>query len=83
VSPGRVREGCLNCHGIYGERGKAPSGLTTARSIDSPAGVLSALWNHRFIGSPQAEHIRTPWPTFRGEEMANLVACLRSLKRGG
>jgi hypothetical protein len=45
--------------------------------------VLSALWNPRFIGNPQAEHIRTPRPTFRGEEMANLVAYLRSLKRGG
>ena len=59
------------------------SDLTTARSIDSPAGVLSALWKHRFIGDPQAERIRAPWPTFRGEEMANLVAYIRSLKRGG
>jgi len=76
-----VNRGCLNCHGLYGERGKVASDLTAATSIDNPAGVLSALWNHSFIDDPRAERDRTPWPTFRGEEMANLVAYLRSLKR--
>lgn len=76
-----VNKGCLNCHGLYGERGKVASDLTRATIIDTPAGVLSALWNHSFIGDPRAERDRTPWATFRGEEMANLVAYLRSLKR--
>jgi mono/diheme cytochrome c family protein len=78
-----TNKGCLNCHGLYGERGKVASDLTAATVIDTPAGVLSALWNHSFIGDPRAERDRTPWPTFRGEEMADLVAYLRSLKRGG
>jgi mono/diheme cytochrome c family protein len=76
-----VNKGCLNCHGLYGERSKAASDLTAATVIETPAGVLSALWNHSFIGDLRAERDRTPWPTFRGEEMANLVAYLRSLKR--
>jgi mono/diheme cytochrome c family protein len=76
-----VNKGCLNCHGLYGERGKVASDLNSATVIDTPAGVLSALWNHSFIDDPRAERDRTPWATFRGEEMANLVAYLRSLKR--
>src|SRR5262249_26007061 len=74
-------KGCLNCHGLYGERGEGASDLTAATVIETPAGVLSALWNHSFIDDPPAERDRTPWLTFRGEEMANLVAYLRSLKR--
>jgi mono/diheme cytochrome c family protein len=76
-----VNKGCLNCHGLYGERGKVASDLNSATVIDTPAGVLSALWNHSFIDDPRSERDRTPWATFRGEEMANLVAYLRSLKR--
>lgn len=76
-----ANKGCLNCHGLYGERGKVASDLTTATVIDTPAGVLSSLWNHTFIAHPRAERDRTPWPVFRGEDMADLVAYLRSLKR--
>jgi len=76
-----TNKGCLHCHGLYGERGKVASDLTTATVIDTPAGVLSALWNHSFIADPRAERDRTPWPVFRGEDMADLVAYLRSLKR--
>ena len=78
-----TNKGCLSCHGLYGERGKVAGDLTAATTIDTPAGVLSALWNHTFIADPRAERDRTPWSTFRGEEMADLVAYLRSLKRGG
>jgi len=78
-----TNKGCLNCHGLYGERGKVASDLAVAAAIDTPAGVLSALWNHTFISDPRADRDRTPWPSFRGEEMADLVAYLRSLKRGG
>jgi hypothetical protein len=76
-----TNKGCLNCHGLYGERGKVASDLTTATVIDTPAGVLSALWNHSFIADPRVERDRTPWPVFRGEDIADLVAYLRSLKR--
>jgi len=65
-----THKGCLTCHGLYGERGKTASDLTTATGIDTPAGVLSSLWNHTFIGDPRTERERTPWPMFRGEEMA-------------
>lgn len=76
-----TNKGCFNCHALYGERGKVAGDLTTVRGIDTAAGVLSALWNHSFIAESKLEREKAPWPTFRGEEMADLVAYLRSLKR--
>ncbi len=76
-----VNKGCLECHALYGERGKVASDLTTVPGLDTPAGVLAGLWKHSLIDDPRALRDRRPWPTFRGEEMADLVAYLRSLKR--
>lgn len=74
-------KGCLGCHGLYGERGKAAADLTQAKDLDSPAAVLAALWNHSFITDRRPERLRSPWPEFGGREMADLVAFLQSLKR--
>ena len=43
---------------------------------------LAALWNHSLIDDPRPGRERRPWPTFRGEEMADLMAYLRTLARG-
>jgi mono/diheme cytochrome c family protein len=75
-----VNKGCLDCHALYGERGKVASDLTTVPGIDTPAGVLAGLWRHSLIDDPRPERDRQPWPTFRGEDMADLVAYLRTLK---
>jgi len=77
-----VNKGCLDCHGLYGEKGKSASDLDRARSVDRPAGALAALWNHSFIDDPRPERERRPWPTFRADEMADLMAYLRSIARG-
>jgi len=76
-----VNTGCLDCHGLYGERGKPASDLTQAKNLDAPGGVLAALWNHTFVDDPRPAKDRRPWPTFRGDEMADLMAYLRTLKR--
>jgi mono/diheme cytochrome c family protein len=76
-----VNKGCLDCHALYSERGKVASDLTTVPGIDTPAGVLAGLWKHSLIDDPRPERDRRPWPTFRGDEMADLVAYLRTLKR--
>lgn len=75
-----VNRGCLDCHALYGERGKVASDLTTVAGLDTPAGVLAALWRHSLIDDPRPPRDRRPWPTFRGEDMADLVAYLRTLK---
>src|SRR5207249_4060568 len=67
-----TNKGCLSCHGLYGERGKVAGDLNAAPGVDTAAGALSALWNHSFIAEPKLERETTPWPTFRGEEMADL-----------
>jgi mono/diheme cytochrome c family protein len=73
--------GCLTCHGLHGERGKAAIDLARARGIDTPAGVIAALWNHSFIADPRPERERGPWAEIRPEEMADLAAFLNSLAR--
>jgi mono/diheme cytochrome c family protein len=76
-----VNKGCLDCHGLYGEKGKSASDLDRARDVDTPAGALAALWNHSFIDDPRPERERRPWATLRADEMADLIAYLRSFKR--
>lgn len=76
-----VNKGCLDCHALYGERGKPAGDLTLGRDIDTPAGVLAALWNHTLIDDPRPAAARRPWPSFTGPEMADLMAYLRTVKR--
>jgi mono/diheme cytochrome c family protein len=73
-------KGCLGCHGLFGERGKVASDLARSTSLGSPAAVTSALWNHAFIADVRPDRARAPWPEFRSDEMADLVAYLMSLR---
>lgn len=74
-------KGCLNCHALYGERGKTASDLARARGIQSPGGVVAAMWNHSFFVTEQRTDQRAvARPQFTSEEMADLVAYLRSLR---
>ncbi|MBI2160806.1 MAG: c-type cytochrome [Candidatus Rokubacteria bacterium] len=76
-------KGCLGCHGLHGERGKVAGDLARAKGLDSPAAVLSALWNHAFIKDPRLAREKAAWPELRPAEMADLVAFLLSLRRPG
>ncbi len=74
-------KGCLHCHAVGGERGKSASDLTRAKGLDSPAAVIAALWNHAVVTPKTPSGQTAPWPQFRPEEMADLVALLQSLGR--
>jgi cytochrome c2 len=74
-------KGCLSCHSVRGERGKPASDLTKARGLDSPAGVIAALWNHAVVAPPATPGKKQEWPLFQGAEMADLVALLQTLPR--
>jgi cytochrome c551/c552 len=74
-------KGCLGCHGLFNEPGKPASDLTRSSAITTPPGALAAMWNHSFIADPRPAEKQTPWPTFTGPEMADLMAYLQSLKR--
>ncbi len=73
-----TQKGCFNCHSLRGERGKPASDLMKAKGLDSPAAVLAALWNHAVV-TPTIAGKKMDWPTFKPEEMADLVAMLQSL----
>jgi len=73
-----TNKGCLNCHGVYGERGKPASDLTRAKGLDSSAAVIAALWNHTVV-TPTIAGKKVPWPTFNAGEMADLVTLLQGL----
>jgi mono/diheme cytochrome c family protein len=71
-------KGCLGCHALGGERGKSASDLTRSRHVDSPGSILGALWNHAFIGTASG---RPPqWAPMTGEQLADLMAYLQSLR---
>ena len=74
-------KGCLVCHGVFGERGKTASDLTAAKGVGSPAGLLADLWNHTTVPAPAPGGGKTPWPTFTGQEMADLTALLQGIRR--
>jgi mono/diheme cytochrome c family protein len=73
-------KGCLQCHGVSGERGKPASDLTRAKGLDSSAAVLAALWNHTVVTSRVAGQ-RLEWPMLKADEMADLVTLLESISQ--
>jgi mono/diheme cytochrome c family protein len=74
-------KGCLTCHGVYGERGKPASDLTRARAMETPAGVVAALWNHAVVSPPAPGGGKAPWPRFSGREMADMISLFQSMHR--
>jgi mono/diheme cytochrome c family protein len=72
---------CFDCHGLHGERGKPASDLVTAKGLETPAGIVAALWNHSFIDDPRPTETRRMLARMSSGEMADLVAYLRSLRR--
>src|SRR5262245_11346728 len=73
-------KGCLQCHSVYGERGKPAADLTRMTGLDSPAAVIAALWNHTLV-TPTIAGKKTSWPVFTPKEMGDMVALLQSLGR--
>ena len=74
-------KGCLSCHTVSGQGGKVAGDLARTRGLDSPAAVISALWNHSSIMEQWPERQKVSWPRFTSEEMAELVAFLQGLGR--
>ena len=75
-----TQKGCFNCHAVRGERGKPASDLAKTKGLDSPAGVLAALWNHAVV-TPTIAGKKADWPILKPEEMADLVAMLQSVSQ--
>ncbi|MFQ5830635.1 MAG: c-type cytochrome [Candidatus Methylomirabilia bacterium] len=74
-------KGCLGCHSVSGKGGKVGPDLARAKGLDSPAGVITEMWNHAGKMEEKMLEENVTWPVLKGEEMADLVAFLRALGR--
>jgi len=85
ASPGDVRggwrllrdKGCLGCHSLSVRDPWAPRNLALVKGLDSPAAIISVLWNHVRVKVPGEK--REVWLPCRPGEMADLMAWLGSL----
>jgi cytochrome c551/c552 len=74
-----VRKGCLKCHQFRGEGGQVGIELTKYHGgYESSVVWATAVWNHAPRMALEAQRMGFLHPRFSGEEMANLVAFLRS-----
>lgn len=71
-------KGCASCHGLQpGAAGVGPD-LSRWRGEISSTRLAAALWNHGPTMLERMEQVKIEWPTFRQEEMENLMAFLES-----
>ena len=77
-----AQKGCLACHSVDRATEKGAPNLAQIRGLDSPAAVISALWNHAFLTERRLEGQKVLWPQLLPEEMVDLVAFLQTLGRG-
>lgn len=72
-------KGCTGCHALGGAGGNAASDLAAVRSLDSPAAVIAALWNHCAVegGVPSDGN----WPTLAAADVANVAEFLEATSR--
>jgi cytochrome c2 len=66
-------KGCAQCH----EKGAAPS-LERFRGRATPVTLAQALWMHGPTMLERMRDLGIRWPSFRGEEMRDLVAALNA-----
>jgi cytochrome c2 len=75
-----VRKGCLKCHRLRNEGGSVGIELTRYHGgYESPVIWATTIWNHAPRMAGHAARLGVLYPRFTGDEMANLVAFLRSL----
>jgi cytochrome c2 len=75
-----VRKGCLKCHRLRDEGGAVATELTDYHGgYESPVIWATSVWNHAPRMAAQAARLGVLYPRFAGDEMANLVAFLRSV----
>jgi cytochrome c2 len=85
--PGDARAGyeivnqkkCLSCHSLKDEGTGSSVDFTELKALDSPLSMITTMWNHAPEMHEEQLEKKLKWPKFKGKEMANLYAYLRSL----
>lgn len=74
-------KGCISCHAVQGEGGTLAPDLGAGKPLPPTLTQVAAqMWNHspKMWAAMEVQHI--PRPTFEGQEMADLLAFLFSLR---
>jgi cytochrome c2 len=82
--PGDARRGlvvyrdkrCGTCHGSEASKPIGPPFASVVEKLQTPLGVITAMWNHAGRMSEIMTDENVAWPVLRGGEMADLIAYL-------
>ncbi len=68
---------CLECHGVAGRGGRRAPDLREWASYRNPVSWIEAMWNHGPAMQALMRERGVPWPEFRGNDVADLIAYIR------
>ncbi|MFQ6617422.1 MAG: c-type cytochrome, partial [Fidelibacterota bacterium] len=71
-----VSKGCVKCHSVHGEGGRIGSDLGKGSRGYNLVQIAGMMWNHAPMMYKKMNTMKIPWPYFKGEEMASLIAYL-------
>ncbi|MBI2206605.1 MAG: c-type cytochrome [Candidatus Rokubacteria bacterium] len=82
--PGNARRGlvvyrekrCGTCHGPEASKPVAPPFTAVVEKLETPLGVITAMWNHAGRMAEIMTEENVAWPLLRSGEMADLIAYL-------
>lgn len=69
---------CSACHAIGGRGGRIASDLSRWKQYGSPILWAEIMWQHAGQMETTMRELGMPWPEFRGNEMGDLIAFVRS-----
>lgn len=69
---------CLECHAVVGRGGKVGPDLRDWASYRNPVSWVQAMWNHAPAMQALMKERGLPWPEFRGNDVADLIAYIRT-----
>jgi len=69
---------CLVCHAIGGQGGRLAPDLKNWASYRNPVSWVQAMWNHAPAMRTRMAERGLPWPELKGNDVADLIAFLRT-----